>query len=62
MCIQELGGIAKRGTSESARVAAIIALLDRGWGKPATPHTGPDGDGDIRVTIRHILGNGKDKG
>ena len=26
--------IAKRGKSESARVAAAIALLDRGYGRP----------------------------
>ena len=28
------------------------ALLDRGWGKPAQPHTGEDGN--IRVVIRTI--------
>jgi hypothetical protein len=33
MAIQTLAGVAKRGTSESARVAAASALLDRGWGK-----------------------------
>ena len=36
----------------TARVSAAQALLDRGWGKPAQPHTGEDGD--IRVTIRTI--------
>lgn len=29
--------IAKKGSSESARVAAAVALLDRGWGKAMQP-------------------------
>jgi hypothetical protein len=44
----------KDGTNEGARVAAAVALLDRGWGKPAQMHTGEDG-GDIRITIRKIF-------
>ena len=28
----------------AARVAAAVALLDRGWGKPAQAHTGGDED------------------
>jgi hypothetical protein len=39
----------------SPRVAAAIALLDRGWGKPAQTHTGEDGEGDIRIVVRHII-------
>ena len=35
-----------------ARIQAIAILLDRGWGKPAQPHTGEDGE--IRVTLRTI--------
>jgi hypothetical protein len=43
---------------EAARVAASKELLDRGWGKPAQSHTGPDGEGPIQfgkieVVIRH---------
>lgn len=30
-------------------------LLDRGWGKAPQSITGTDGEGDIKVTIRHIL-------
>jgi hypothetical protein len=37
-----LAGIAQNGQSESARVAASVALLDRGWGKPAQPIAGDD--------------------
>ena len=44
----------------STSVAAGKILLDRGWGLPAQPVTGADGEGDIRVTIRHIL-EGKKK-
>ena len=54
MAIKILAGIAKDGTNEAARVSAAIALLDRGWGKPSTTHTAPDGEGEIRVVIRHI--------
>jgi hypothetical protein len=53
--IRILGGIAKDGTNESARVTACQVLLDRGWGKPGQPVTGTDGEGDIRVTIRNIV-------
>jgi hypothetical protein len=36
----------RRGKSESARVAAACAVLDRAWGKPpqALEHTGPEGE------------------
>ena len=50
--IQTLAGIARNSTSDTARVSAAQAFLDRGWGKPAQPHTGEDGD--IRVTLRTI--------
>ena len=50
-----LSGVAKNGKSEAARVAACVALLDRGWGRPPQAHTGENGEGDIRVTIRHIV-------
>ena len=36
-----------------ARIQAADILLDRGWGKPAQPHTGED-DKDIHLTIRHL--------
>jgi len=52
--LQTLAGIAREGKNESARVAAAIALLDRGWGRAPQAHT-IEGEGDIRVTIRHIV-------
>ena len=38
----------------STSVAAGRILLGYGWGAPAQPHTGEDGEGDIRITVRHI--------
>lgn len=55
VAVQQLGGIAQHGDTDAARVAACVALLDRGWGKAPQSHTGEDGEGDIRVTIRHII-------
>jgi hypothetical protein len=53
--IGSLARIASDGESEAARVAACAVLLDRGWGKAPQAHTGENGEGDIRVTIRHIV-------
>ena len=39
----------------AVRVQAASILLDRGWGRAPQAHTGEDGEGDIRVTIRHIV-------
>lgn len=55
LAINTLAAIARGGENESARVAASVHLLDRGWGKAPTTHTGVNGDGPIEFTIRHIL-------
>src|SRR4051812_19737814 len=60
IAIKILAGIAKDGTSEAARVAAAVALLDRGWGSPPQAHTAENGEGEVRVVIRHIVA-GKDQ-
>ncbi len=52
--IASLGGIAENGESEAAKVAASIALLDRGWGRPNQPHDAKL-DGELRITIRKLL-------
>jgi hypothetical protein len=57
--IKILGGIAETGTTETARVSACAQLLDRGWGRPAQPITGKNGEEDIAVTIRTIIGEKK---
>ena len=60
LSIQTLAGIARNGTSESARVSAAQALLDRGWGRAPQVHSGEDG-GDIRIIIRQITGSGDEE-
>lgn len=60
--IEALGGFATgKDVPIAHRIQAIGMLLDRGWGKAATPHTGADGEGDIRITIRNIIEEKKDK-
>src|SRR4029453_6389124 len=50
MSLRVLAGIAKNSTNDSARVAAAIHLLDRGWGKAPQSHT-LDGEGKVTVEI-----------
>jgi hypothetical protein len=52
LAIKVLAGIAKDGTNEGARVAAAVALLDRGWGKAEQGH---ELNADIQITIRTLL-------
>src|SRR5262245_13957302 len=51
--LNTLTTIAARGTSESARVAAAQALLDRGYGKAATILAGDEEGGPVVVNIVH---------
>ena len=54
--VQIIAGIAQGQRDAAGRPRPAIAMLwDRGWGKPPQAHTGEDGEGDIRVTIRHIV-------
>ncbi len=55
--IRSLGAIATKSPNHGARVAACTVLLDRGWGKAPQNHT-VNGDGELRVIIRHIIENG----
>jgi hypothetical protein len=55
LAIRTLTGVCgSKAAPAAARVSAAQALLDRGWGRPAQPHTGED-DKDIQVTIRNIV-------
>jgi hypothetical protein len=56
MGVRVLSQIATQGESESARVAAVGLLFERGWGKAAQVHSDEDG-GPIQVIIRHIIDN-----
>jgi len=42
LAIQKLAHIAEHGQSEMAQIAAVNALLDRGWGRPTQPVSGDD--------------------
>jgi len=55
MGVKVLAGIAQNGKSEQAQISAVDLLWQRGWGRPAQPVTGADGEGDIRITIRNII-------
>ena len=56
IAISTLTGICgAKDAPPAARVAAAVALLDRGWGKPPQAHTGADGERKIQVTIRHLV-------
>ena len=50
VALRTLVDIAKHGASESARVAAASALLDRGWGRP-TQQIGGDPTGAPIIVI-----------
>jgi hypothetical protein len=55
LCIKVLAGIvSQEAVPAAARVSAAGILLDRGWGRVPQTHTA-DGEGNIRVVIRHIL-------
>jgi hypothetical protein len=55
MGVKVLAGIASaEDAPPAARVAAVTALFDRGWGKALQPHGGDGDNGSIRVIIRHI--------
>lgn len=53
--LSALAGIAQNGQSESARVAASVALLDRGWGKPTQPVSGDEEGPAILHRIETVI-------
>lgn len=59
MGVKVLAGIAENGTSEPARVAAAVALLDRGWGKPKLDAAV---QGEVRITLRKLLSDDNEEG
>jgi hypothetical protein len=54
IAIKTVGGLAINAESESVRLEANRLLLERGWGRAPQPHTGEHGEGEIRITVRHI--------
>jgi hypothetical protein len=65
MGVRVLAGIANSEEHPaSARVAAVTALFDRGWGRPDQQHTGDDGNRSIQIVIRQlvdVVGVGKEE-
>ena len=53
--VKELARLSKEAKSETARVAAINSLLDRGYGKPAQQVT-LAGDKENPLKVMHELG------
>jgi hypothetical protein len=49
--LETLVQVAKNCKSESARVAAAVALLDRGWGRPTQPLAGDAEEPPIGIEI-----------
>jgi len=52
--ITHLAKLMRFAESEAVQLGAAVALLDRGWGKPASTFADEDG-GDIRIVVRHII-------
>jgi hypothetical protein len=58
LAIRTLTGVCgSKAAPAAARVSAASALLDRGWGKPQQDSSV---QGEIRVTIRKMLGGDED--
>jgi len=59
-CIKRIEGLAEKAQSESVRLDANRALLDRGWGRPkeTTEISGPDGD-PLAFVVRTIMEGSK---
>ena len=58
--VHRIAGLAEAATSESVRLDANKALLDRGWGRPkeTTEVTGPEG-GPLEFIVRQIMEGSK---
>jgi hypothetical protein len=46
-----LGIMNQTDAPPAARVSAANSILDRGWGKPAQPLSGDDGEGPVQLTV-----------
>jgi hypothetical protein len=53
LAIETIVHLCEHGKAESTRLAAAVALLDRGWGKPAQSIIGGDED-DPPIRVQKI--------
>ena len=51
LAVATLVTIAESGQSETAKVAAATAILDRGWGRPTQPLSGDDDAPPIGLSV-----------
>lgn len=58
---QAVNALVAAMSNPQTAVPAAVALLDRGWGKPAQSHTGEDGEGPIK-TILEVIWKSSDGG
>jgi len=58
--VNRIAGLAEKAQSESVRLDANKALLDRGWGAPTTKlGGGEDGSGPLEFIVRQIMEGSK---
>ena len=54
--VKTIQGILTDATAQHRdRLHAAGMMLERGWGRPAQPVTGANGEDEIRITIRQII-------
>ena len=53
--VRKLATLMRHAESESVQMGCAALLLERGWGKAPQAITGENGEGDIRVVVRHIV-------
>jgi hypothetical protein len=56
--VRTLAGVSESSDSDAARVAAAVALLDRGWGRPNQPHEAKL-EGSLEIILRDIAAEKK---
>ena len=60
--IETLAAIMRNSKSDTSRVAAAQALLNRAWGHPTVSLSGTDGGGPVEHAVRiYLPDNGRDR-
>ncbi|HEY4592704.1 MAG TPA: hypothetical protein VIJ61_09875 [Thermoanaerobaculia bacterium] len=53
--VDKLVALMRRAKDQRVQLAAAVAILDRGWGKPAIPITGPDGESPVVPELPELV-------